>query len=111
MTYTYDLNTDGVLIIHADAQDQKRLRRLWESADRDGTAESEVERKALQPIVKRKAGGLWWVRPETIGALTDAPILGLRKRGRVYAAWGFMDYQVRCFVDDLIETGQAVFTS
>lgn len=109
MTYTYDSICGGALVIRADARDRERLRRLRKRMA--GRPEAEVERRALAPIVKRKLGGLWWVRPETIGVLTDAPILGLRRGGRVYAAWGFMDYAVRCFVDDLIETGEAVFLS
>jgi hypothetical protein len=33
------------------------------------------------------------------------------EEGKPTAAWGFMDYQVRSFLDDLVETGKAIFIS
>jgi hypothetical protein len=53
-----------------------------------------------------------WIRPEEIDALTSAPILGFRDENEnVVRVWGFMDYAVRSFLQDLVETGKAVFTS
>lgn len=73
-----------------------------------------------------------WIRPEEIGALTDAPILGIRgedkplPEGHAYGyvtgrsegvtyyapvlkAWAFMDYALRSPQDDLAEQGYCVF--
>lgn len=75
-----------------------------------------------------------WIRAEEIGALTDAPILGIRGKerkaterdntdymqvagqwgGAVWVedaekAWGFMSYQVRSVQDDLADYGRAIF--
>ena len=109
MTYTYDLNTDGVLIIRADEMDRARLKRI--RARNHGIPEVTLERRALKAIAGRNRP-LKWIKPEDIGALTDAPILGVKdKRHKLIAAYAFMDYAVRCFVDDLIETGKAVFIS
>jgi hypothetical protein len=38
--------------------------------------------------------------------------LGIRgDQDEVLARWAFMDYQVRSFLDDLVEHGRAVFVS
>ncbi|SRR6266566_600554 len=106
MTFTYDLNTHGCLILRADSQEQERLRAIIAEHGTTYTAEYE----ALEPLICNSE--LTWIEPEEIGALTSAPILGLRnEQGEPSAAWGFMDYQVRSFVEDLIETGEAVFIS
>jgi len=74
-----------------------------------GDAEAEV----LEHII---ANGFIHVPPEAIGALTSAPIISddanieddgsisLTPDGRVYY---FDMYQVRSFIDDLLETGEA----
>jgi hypothetical protein len=128
MKFTYDLNTDGCLILYADGDDKKRIAEIIEEK---GTT-TEAEREALEQMIANSE--LKWIRPEEIGALTDAPILGLREQARelpkgkdpmyvhyvghwddknwyepVSAAWGFMDYQVRSFLTDLLNTGKAVF--
>lgn len=109
MTYTYDLNTGGVLIIRADDAEREALRAM-----RDEHPEwncYELEANALKSLICNSE--LQWITPDRIGALTDAPILGILKpdSDEVEAAWGFMDYAVRSFVDDLIDKGEAVFTS
>ena len=49
-----------------------------------------------------------WISPEDIGALTDAPILGIKdENDNVIEAYGFMDYAVRSILEDL-ESGKAV---
>ena len=107
MKYTYDLNTNGCLILTADSQERGWLKEL---ANDQGEFTSRAEYEALESLVANS--DLDWIRPEEIGALTDAPILGLRKEdGTPEAAWGFMDYAVRSFVQDLIDTGKAVFVS
>ena len=110
MHATYDLNTQGCLIITADSHDRKMLRRL--KADHPQWGDCQLELEALEYLIANSELG--WVNPEEIGALTSAPILGIRDANNydsVIAAWGFMDYALRSFVDDLIQDGKAVFTS
>ena len=131
MQFTYDLNTNGCLIIRADDTEREMLKEL---ANDQGEFTGDAEYQALDGLICNSE--LAWIRPEEIGALTSAPILGLRGEARpitpdinpdyvhvvghwdnktwyepVEAAWGFMDYQVRSFVQDLIDTGKAVFIS
>lgn len=56
---------------------------------------------------------LAWISPEECGDLTDAPILGIHdaERGSVAERWGFMDYAIRSPLQDLRDTGKAVFTA
>ena len=98
MTFTYDLNTGGALRIKADLAERQHLKE-----------DKPTEGEALESLLANS--DLDWIQPDEIGALTDAPILGFREDGNVIAAWGFMDYQVQSFVDDLIEKGEAVFIS
>ncbi len=45
-----------------------------------------------------------WILPEDIGALTSAPILGIRdENDEVIEAYGFMDYAVRSLMQDLAD--------
>lgn len=128
MKYTYDLNQNGCLIITAEIEDQRAIRELLKIEGATHRAECD----ALESLIANS--DLDWIRPEEIGALTDAPILGIRRgymeidspensdnleapnrsteeAHQVIAAWGYMDYQVRSFLDDLVETGKAVFIS
>lgn len=130
MRYTYDLNTNGCLILYADNQDRHAIAELLKS---EGPT-SRAEHDALESLICNS--DLDWIAPEEIGALTDAPILGFRgdetevpagadtrfmrvtsSDGEktyyqpVTAAWGFMDYQIRSFLVDLRDKGKAVFTS
>lgn len=108
MTFTYDLNTNGCLILRADLQDQEAIRQLADSESGEYGCNAELD--ALESLIANSE--LDWIAPEEIGALTSAPILGLRNEdGEPIAAWGFMDYQVRSFLSDLVETGKAVFIS
>lgn len=55
---------------------------------------------------------LFWIKPEEIGALTNAPILGFADPdGEPNECWAYMNYQVRSFLDDLITDGKAIFVS
>ena len=131
MKATYDLNTEGVLIITADADERLHLAEL---ANESGEFDCNAEYDALESLICNSE--LAWIAPEEIGALTDAPILGIRgeetevppelaehpflhisrmQDGKRYyepviAAWGFMDYPLRSFIEDLIETGKVTFT-
>lgn len=106
MTFTYDLSTNGCLILKVDSMERSAIADLI--AEKGATDRAECE--ALESLIGNSE--LDWVDPCEIAALTSAPILGIRgEDGEVLAAWGFMDYAVRSFLDDLIQTGQAVFTS
>lgn len=56
-----------------------------------------------------------WVRPEEIGALTSAPILGIVSRNddgeieETHNIWWYPNYAVTSVCEDLLEYGQAVF--
>ena len=51
-----------------------------------------------------------WIAPEDIGALTDAPILGIKdENGKVLEAYAWMDYQVQSVMDALANYGGATF--
>jgi hypothetical protein len=107
MKLTYDLNTNGCLIITADSKDKEYILECLENSN-EGSRASEFE--VMEHALCNSE--LDWVSAEEIGALTDAPILGLRdEQGEVTAAWAFMDYQVRSFLQDLLTDGEAVFIS
>ena len=113
MQATY-LNTgQGNLVLIADDSDRAALRELRGPVGPYGETKRsylEIEADALEGLICNSE--LEWVRPEEIGALTSAPIIGLRdEEGKPTAAWGFMDYALRSFVDDLIDTGRATFVS
>ena len=108
MTYTYDLNTNGCLILRANVEEREAIRAFAnsETGEYGCIAVAEV----LESLIDNSELG--WIAPEECGDLTDAPILGLRdENGKVTARWAFMDYQVRSFLTDLVETGQAIFVS
>jgi hypothetical protein len=50
-----------------------------------------------------------WIRPEEIGALTDAPILGLRDENEVITdVYGWIQYAITSLLEELYTTGQAI---
>ncbi len=106
MKYTYDLNENGCLILTADAEEREIIRKVVEES---GTTIA-VEAEALEHLLSNSE--LDWITSEETGDLTDAPMLGLRdEEGEVLARWAFMDYQLRSFLQDLIDNGKAVFVS
>lgn len=51
-----------------------------------------------------------WIQPEEVGALTSAPMLGVRdEAGNITHAYGFMDYQVRSAQEVLVANGSVFF--
>lgn len=96
MTFTYDLNEHGCLILRADALEREELKTLRTAS---GEFDSNAEAEALESLIANSE--LDWIAPEDIGALTSAPILGIRNAsGAVSSAWGFMDYQLRSLPGD-----------
>lgn len=50
-----------------------------------------------------------WILPEDIGALTSAPILGIRdENDKVIEAYGFMDYAIESLLGQLFKHGEAL---
>lgn len=48
-----------------------------------------------------------WIAPENIGALTSAPILGIKdENDEVIEAYGYMDYQVYSMLEELETHGE-----
>ena len=107
MKYEID-RAKNTLALIADDDDRRNLAEMKADDPKQfGTIQSEIE--ALEPLIANSE--LDWIDPAECGDLTDAPILGIREEDGVpLERWGFMDYQVRTFLDDLIETGRAVFT-
>ena len=101
MKYSYDNNGTSVLIIHANESDRYNLAELPNRS-------VNCEHEALEVLICNS--DLEWIDPSETGDLTDAPMLGIRDhKGRIFHHWAYMDYQVRSFIDDLIETGRAIF--
>lgn len=119
MTFTHDTTEGGVLVIFADEQERAWLKNdIVGPVGKFGETERpyiQIELDALEPLICNSE--LEWVRPEEIGALTAAPILGIVERDdhgtltKVIGVWGFEPYALRSFVDDLIESGKATFRS
>ncbi len=108
MRFTYDLNGTGCLIIEASDDERAELRAMREERGGFGTRE---ECDALERDLCN--GGLQWIDPLETGDLTSAPMLGFYADDgeTVWARWAFMDYALRSFLDDLVDTGRAVFVS
>lgn len=104
MRATYDLNTNGVLTLTVTDAERAELKEM----SNEYSSTSAMEYDVLDSMLCNSM--LTWVDPAETGDLTSAPMLGLRnEKGEVMARWAFMDYQIRSFVDDLIDKGKAVF--
>jgi len=100
------------LVITADADDQKHLRAQWEEevAGDDSIGHDAFMYDQLGDLLANSEYD--WVNPEECGDLTSAPMLGIREEdGSVIKRWAFMDYQVRCVMEDLMDKGQCIFVS
>ena len=131
MSIKYQINKDaGTLALTADDAARKEIRELIESELHCGWRWMEVE--ALDCLTSNSE--LQWVNPADTGDLTDAPMLGVigeetREKTGPFGAvcvggdgkgpifspilerWGFMQYETRSFLEDLMETGKAVFVN
>ena len=134
MSIKYQINKDaGTLALTADDAARKEIRELIESELHCGWRWMEVE--ALDCLTS--SSELQWIDPVDTGDLTDAPMLGItggeeeetrEKKGPFGAVcvggdgkgpifspilerWGFMQYETRSFLEDLMNEGKAVFTN
>lgn len=131
MNYTFNHDRTR-LTIHADADERVGFAEMKADNPEDwGSYQTEIA--ILEPLICNSE--LNWINPTDTGDLTDAPMIGItggdddatRERKGTYGAihggsdvggefyypilerWAYMDYQVRSFCDDLLETGEAVF--
>jgi len=113
----YIISTDRkTLTLTVDIEEQDALRELH-AEDPESFGTSEHECAELESLIANSE--LDWVNPAQTGDLTDAPMLGIpldeepldRFTGNVSERWAFMSYQVRSFLHDLADKGEAVFIS
>ena len=136
MQLKHEILPNGNLKISADAEDLAELRR-WREDDDTEFASDRVLHDAFEHMICNSE--LDWVNPEQIGALTEAPILGIfgetkpardcgpncREVGGwpdengvhtlwvepVERAWAYLDYALRSPLEDIARYGYVVFVS
>jgi len=65
---------------------------------------------AMQEVFEgATSNGLSWVRPETIGALTSAPILTDGDSENPERVWWYPEYFIKSPVEELVKTGEVIF--
>lgn len=69
---------------------------------------SKMEAEVLESLL---ANSEWdWINPSETGDLTDAPMIGIRdEKENVIEHYAYMQYQLRSFLDDLADYGNARF--
>jgi hypothetical protein len=129
MKYTI---TPATLTLEADEAERAELRAAMdERPEHFGTLDHEAE--FMESLIANSE--LEWINPEDTGDLTGAPMLGIYgpecqeselpadrigalECGRdsfrgfyqpILQRWAFMDYAIRSFLADLMNTGKAVF--
>lgn len=111
----FEITENGNLKIISEAEDKEMLEenKARHNADDIGSLCDLLEDTGWRPN-----GRLYDVRPEWIGALTDAPILtdGLTIEDNGDATvhgnvWWFPNYMVENFMETLIEKGSVIFQS
>lgn len=110
----FAMTEHGHLEIVIETDDDREM--IKESMEKASHADHSVIADLMETYGWTGNGQLYQVRPECIGALTDAPILsdevefddGAQKvTGNV---WWFPNYQVESFVETLLTDGRVVFT-
>lgn len=107
----YTILPNGNLRIEAN---KKWVAEMWDYRRQDGFTTNFDCDFVMYEIFEHLTcnSDLQWVRPEDIGALTSAPILGIRdENDQVIKAWGFMDYALRSPQQDLLDHGYCIFIS
>jgi len=126
MKFEYD---DNKLTIIADEDDKRELQEILDE-DPDYFASRDATYDFFESLIANSE--LSWIDPIDTGDLTDAPILGIldydesvnSKTGPYGAVdvgmgeyapilhrWGFMDYQIRSVLEDLLEKGKVIFVA
>ena len=87
------------LKIVIDDEDRKSLKEVAENNHNDlGTTKAEVD--FFEDYLANSEFG--WLLADEIGALTDAPLLGVTdENDKVIEAYGYMDYQVSSMLEEL----------
>ena len=108
----YTIKPNGDLLIQCSPETRKNvLEYKADYPEKWGTLVAEWE--VLEPLLCNS--DLDWCQPEEVGALTSAPMLCIRGEenaageSEILKCWGFMDYQVRSFCDDLADKGETTF--
>ena len=97
---------NGNLKLIADSNDITELRELQENNPDDFTSDN-IMYEFMEEFIGNSEYD--FITPESIGALTDAPILGVTdENDNVITAYGFMDYAIIALHDQLLQYGQAV---
>jgi len=97
------------LTIHADADERAGFAEM-KADDPDDWGSYQTEIAIMEPLICNSE--LQWINPADTGDLTDAPMIGITDEDEtILERWAYMDYMVRSFCDDLLETGEAVFIS
>lgn len=128
---SYTVSPDrSTLTIHADLANRLDLQDLRNESDDWGSCTMEFE--VCEHLTSNSE--LQWINTTDMEDLTDAPTLGIigeeqreqsgpygailsghDEKGPIYCPieerWSFQPYQVRSFIDDLLEKGHAIFTN
>lgn len=128
---SYTVSPDrSTLTLHADETTRLELQDIYNESDDWGSCTMELE--VCEHLTNNSE--LQWINPADTGDLTDAPTLGItgeeqREQSGPYGStlsghdekgpyyypieerWSFQPYQVRSFIDDLLEKGHAIFTN
>ena len=109
MNINYKFNPDRTkLILWAEPSAMAALEQMKDE-DQGEFYSHRAEIDVLDRLIANSE--LDWVSPSETGDLTDAPMLGIRgEDGMVIERWAYMAYEVKSFLDDLID-GEAVFIS
>lgn len=107
------LEVGTTLVITADKDDRKHLATTAAYADEQGCGSFGSDATMIDQLGDLLANSEYdWVDPSETGDLTSAPMLGIREEdGSVIKRWAFMDYQVRCVLEDLVDKGECIFVS
>lgn len=97
----------NTLKVTIDATEQEELRQL-RTENPDAFQSNKILYEIFENLICNSE--YEWIEAEEIGALTDAPILGIKDNTeKVVDAWAFMDYQVVSVQGRLADYGEVTF--
>ena len=109
---TWDTSS-GNLEVNASPEYQAELKAIA-GRDHGNLSSDAIMHEVFEPLIAN--GGFDWIAPEEVGALTDAPIIGLVSRDDqgnitgVEELYWFPNYQVKSPIETLANTGTVTFT-